>query len=387
MGKSLKKILAVAAPILGTLAFPGIGTAIGSALGAGTGSALALGGSVLGAGGGLLSGGGLKGAISGGLGGAALGGGGSLLGNAANSSLGLGLGSAGSSALGTGLLGAGAGGASGGLKGAALGGLAGGLGGYATAGGFDGLGSSLGLTGENSLFGTTAGTPLSGSVGPTQGSGVLGSLTNGSLTGGSLTGVGNSGGGMSSFGGANAVGNLLSGLSSTKANDDAEKALLAAQGRSLNAIQPYLNAKFEPGDLTQDPGYQFRLQQGQQAMDRTLGARGSLFSGAALKASQDYGQGLADSTYNDAYQRFLAQNQQNIGAAGMAGNIFDNQGNIQAGAGINNSNVLNKTASGLFGNGAFGNQGQTIGANAGGLTPQQIQMLLAQNKSASSFGF
>lgn len=164
--------------------------------------------------------------------------------------------------------------------------------------------------------------------------------------GSGLTGSGNAGAGMSSYG--KGLGSLFSGIYDISSNNDAKKALLESQGRSYAALQPYLNAKFQPGDLTQDPGYQFRLQQGQQAIDRSLGARGNLFSGNALKAAQEYGQGLADSTYNDAYQRWLQQNAQNIGAAGMAGNIYDNQGMIQAQNAYDNSDAVNKMLSGFY---------------------------------------
>src|SRR5579872_7284050 len=41
------------------------------------------------------------------------------------------------------------------------------------------------------------------------------------------------------------------------------------------------------------PGYQFQMQQGTQAVDRNLAAQGLLQSGAAGKALQTFGQGLA----------------------------------------------------------------------------------------------
>lgn len=384
MGKKFKKIASVALPIAASF-IPGVGPAIGTALGAGATFAPAVGGAVLGAGGGLLSGGGLKGALAGGLTGGAASGGGTLLGNA------LGATGAASTALGSGILGAGAGGLLGGGKGALLGGALGGLGGYANAGGFSGLGDSLGLTGDDGILSGIGN--VTDSLGITGNNGVFSNITNslgitngnagynpgdviaGDIgTTGTLTNAG-AGAGMSSFGN---IGNLLSGYLGTKANDDAEEALLAAQQRSLGAIQPYLNAKFDPGDLTKDTGYQFRLQQGQQGLDRSLGARGSLFSGAALKAGADYNQSAAASEYNAAYQRFLAQNQQNLGAAGMAAGIYDNQGNIQANAGVNNSNVLNRTISGLFGNGAFGNTGQSMGGlRVVGVDPRTGQPIYA----------
>jgi hypothetical protein len=244
----------------------------------------------------------------------------------------------------------------GGLKGALLGGVTGGVGNYLSAGaGLTGIGNSLGLTGQGSLLGSAVGAPFSNTIaGPGLGSGILGDASK-AISGLTASGAGGTGGSVSSFG--NGLGSLFSGVSSTKANKDAERALLAAQGRSEQLLTPFTNAKFEPGDLTQDPGYQFRLQEGQQAIDRSLGARGNLFSGQALKAAQEYGQGLADSTYNDAYTRYLQQQGQNFGGAQALSNVYDNQGNIRANASVNNSNVLNRSLSGLFGNGAFSNTG------------------------------
>jgi hypothetical protein len=66
-----------------------------------------------------------------------------------------------------------------------------------------------------------------------------------------------------------------------------------------NDNQPY-------GGFFTSPGYQFRLNQGVQAVERSAAARGLLRSGAAAKAIQRYGEGLAASEY-DSYANRLAQ--------------------------------------------------------------------------------
>jgi hypothetical protein len=58
-------------------------------------------------------------------------------------------------------------------------------------------------------------------------------------------------------------------------------------------------------DLTQDPGYAFRLKEGQQALDRSAAARGGLISGGALKAATRYGQEMGSQEYGNAYNRAL----------------------------------------------------------------------------------
>lgn len=55
--------------------------------------------------------------------------------------------------------------------------------------------------------------------------------------------------------------------------------------------------------MQQDPGYQFRLQEGQRALDMSAAARGTLRGGAQLKALQGYGQQLGSQEYQNAYNR------------------------------------------------------------------------------------
>lgn len=54
---------------------------------------------------------------------------------------------------------------------------------------------------------------------------------------------------------------------------------------------------------TNNPQYQFLQKQGQQALDRSAAARGMGYSGAQMKASQQFGQGLASQQYDKEYDR------------------------------------------------------------------------------------
>ena len=58
-------------------------------------------------------------------------------------------------------------------------------------------------------------------------------------------------------------------------------------------------------DLGQDPGYAFRLSEGQKALDRSAAARGGLISGGAMKAAQRFGQDMGSQEYQNAYNRAL----------------------------------------------------------------------------------
>lgn len=68
----------------------------------------------------------------------------------------------------------------------------------------------------------------------------------------------------------------------------------------------YFNQAYTGQDIYSDPSYQFRLQQGQDAIQSSAAAQGGLLSGATLKALQNYGQESASQEYSNAYNRFNA---------------------------------------------------------------------------------
>ena len=72
-------------------------------------------------------------------------------------------------------------------------------------------------------------------------------------------------------------------------------------------VSQYDPGKFDPSsvDVTQDPGYLFRLEQGQKAQEAGASARGRVLSGAQLKAMEEYSQGVASQEYGNAYARAL----------------------------------------------------------------------------------
>jgi hypothetical protein len=57
-------------------------------------------------------------------------------------------------------------------------------------------------------------------------------------------------------------------------------------------------------DFQQDPGYAFRLSEGQKSLDRSAAARGGLISGSALKAASRYGQEMGSQEYQNAFNRY-----------------------------------------------------------------------------------
>lgn len=61
--------------------------------------------------------------------------------------------------------------------------------------------------------------------------------------------------------------------------------------------------KFDGTDLENTKGYQFQLQEGLKALERSKSATGQGVGGAAIKEALRYSQGLADSTFDAAYKR------------------------------------------------------------------------------------
>ena len=58
-----------------------------------------------------------------------------------------------------------------------------------------------------------------------------------------------------------------------------------------------------------DPGYGFRLAEGQKALDRQAAARGGLISGSALKGAQRFGQEMGSQEYTNAFNRYQTERQ------------------------------------------------------------------------------
>lgn len=81
--------------------------------------------------------------------------------------------------------------------------------------------------------------------------------------------------------------------------------LLSKPGSGL--LSPY-GEKFSAPTLAQaenDPGYQFQLQQGQQAIQNSAAARGQLLDPNTQRALLDFGQNSARTDYGNVYNRAL----------------------------------------------------------------------------------
>jgi len=182
-------------------------------------------------------------------------------------------------------------------------------------------------------------------------------------------------------------------------------ALTQMQGGAFQQPKAF---SFGAGDYQRDPGYAFRLSEGQKALERSAAARGGLISGSALKAAQRFGQDMGSQEYQNAYNRALTGYNANVARAdtgynrlaalagvgqtatqqlGAAGQNYANQtGNTAMGAASNIGNAMGAAgqarASGYMGmaNAASGGIGQYMGYQQNQASNSLLQQMLNQNQ-------
>jgi len=281
------------------------------------------------------------------------------------------------------------------------------------------------ISNMSALSGQTGNAPAFGGGPTTQGaSGVATGDQKGPPTGGGLIGGGPgltgdptfTGGGQNKDGGPTVdpgTGATATGTPGTPQPDSGNPndpfsglnfgSLLAGYGKQFVA----------PTNVTEqnDPGFQFRLQEGQKALENSAAARGGVLGGGTAKALQRYGQDYGSNEYGNVYNRSLTEYQQGYNqfqqqqanvfnrlsalsgggqvAAGelnsAAGSTANNVGNIlmtsgnQIGQNLNNAGAAR--ASGYVG---AGNAYSNAFSNLGGLA--SIYALMNQNQSSSGGG-
>lgn len=186
----------------------------------------------------------------------------------------------------------------------------------------------------------------------------------------------------------------------------------AGMGQTLNSlVNPALGASgslyqelakpfVAPDNVTEqnDPGYQFRLKQGLNALDMGAAAKGGLLTGGTAKAENMFGQDYASNEYGNVYNRAVNNYQlgrqsaldryntlsammgggqiasgQGVGAVGQYGNNLSNIYSLlgsQLGQAANNAGAAR--ASGYIGG------ANALSAGIGGATNSLSQMMMLQ---------
>lgn len=154
-------------------------------------------------------------------------------------------------------------------------------------------------------------------------------------------------------------------------------------------------------DMENDPGYQFRLSQGNQALNRGFAAGGTLLNGGTAKAlaryNQDYASGEFQNVYNRAQGNFAAANTTYGNNANAALNQFGAE-NTTYGRNVTNAQDAFGAANTTYMNDATANQndfnnqntnyqtryGQYLGDNARTLS-DWLQNLTAKRNAESDY--
>lgn len=108
---------------------------------------------------------------------------------------------------------------------------------------------------------------------------------------------------------------------------------------------------FTNEDFVKDPGYNFRLAEGEKGVNRGLAARGGFNSGSALKALARYNQDFGSNEFGNAYNRdaankariysFLSGDKsQGLQAAGTMAGVSQNTANNVGNIGMNAANQV-----------------------------------------------
>lgn len=104
---------------------------------------------------------------------------------------------------------------------------------------------------------------------------------------------------------------------------------------------------FSMADFQQDPGYAFRMQQGQQALERSAAAKGGLNSGGTLKALTQYGQDMGSQEYGNAYNRFNADRDRRFGRLSNISGMGQSSAAGLTGATMHQGDTMNQNAIGV----------------------------------------
>lgn len=110
---------------------------------------------------------------------------------------------------------------------------------------------------------------------------------------------------------------------------------------------PDFQRDFTAADFTKDPGYDFRMAEGQKAIERSAAAKGGLQTGGTMKAISRYGQDFASNEYGNAYNRFNSDRDRRFGRLSNIAGFGQNAMGQLVGAGQNYGNGVSQNQIGM----------------------------------------
>ena len=167
--------------------------------------------------------------------------------------------------------------------------------------------------------------------------------------------------------------------------------------RALNKLEAA--SEYTPFGMAQfqaDPGYGFRFDQGQKALERSAAARGGLISGNTGGALQQFGQGLASQEYQNAFNRYQTERSARLNPLQSLAGVGQTSVNQLGAAGQNYASGMGEAlgaagqarASGYMGgaNAIGGGIGQYMGYQQNQATNSLLQQALANRNSGAGYG-
>lgn len=184
--------------------------------------------------------------------------------------------------------------------------------------------------------------------------------------------------------GASLIGSQSAANAQTQAADKASQTQMDMFNKAQKNLAPYMAAGtqaqnmltaqlpdltkpivMDQASLEKTPGYQFQLTQGLKSTQNSAAARGLGVSGAAMKASDAYAQGLASSNYQQQFNNALTNKTFTLNALTGQQSLGEN-----AAAGVGNQGIAtgNSIASNIVGAGNARGAADIAAGNAvGGL--------------------
>lgn len=153
-----------------------------------------------------------------------------------------------------------------------------------------------------------------------------------------------------------------------------------------NPLYGSLLKSFSQEDFQTDPGYEFRLGEGQKALESSAAARGGLLSGAAAKALTKYNQNFASNEYGNVFNRYQTEQ----------GNVFNRLASL-AGVGQTATNATQQAGQNFvsgagnalqYGGSArasgYANQANALSGGLGALTGAGVNLFSNYGSSYSN---
>lgn len=207
-------------------------------------------------------------------------------------------------------------------------------------------------------------------------------------------------------GGLGAAGSVASGVIGSNAAESAANTQATAAANALalqksefqttqNNLQPFIStgASALPAlsalaggsgsaaitsELSQLPGYQFQLNQGEKATQNSYAAQGLGQSGAALKGSADYAEGLAGTSYQNLFNNIY-------NTATLGSNAATGLGTLALGSANSQTNALTSGAAAQAA-GTIGSANATSNALTAGIGGVNTSALVLGLNNAGMFG-